>query len=63
MSQNDAVHNLSTFYVPCLFLGYDKGQNWLEAVRNHLCYDFVNDIAESDRSELFGICDPLLFRN
>ena len=63
VSQDDAIHNLSAFYVPFLFLGDDMCQNGFESIGYHLRYDFVDNIAEGDGSELFRVCDLFFFQN
>jgi hypothetical protein len=43
-----------------LFLGDDEGKDWLKMSSNHLCNDFVYDIAECDWSVLLGMGHPFL---
>jgi hypothetical protein len=63
MSQDDAIHDLSAFYVPCLFLGDDMCQNGFDLIVYYLRYDFVDNIAEGDGSKLFRVCDSFFFWN
>jgi hypothetical protein len=63
VSKNDGVYDLSSLDVSCLFLGNDEGHNGLEVICYHFCYDFVDHIAERNRSELFGISVRFLFSN
>ena len=63
MSQDDAIHDFSSCYIPCLFLGDDMCQNGFESIGYHLRYAFVDNVAEGDGSEIFRVCDSFLFQN
>ena len=61
MRKNYGAHDLTYLHVSCLFLGNDEGHNGLESICYHFCYDFVDHVAERNRSELFRICVHFLF--
>ena len=63
MSQNDVFHDFPPFYIPGLFLGDDMRQDGFQSISYHLHYNFVDDITEGYRSEMFGIGDSFFFRN
>jgi hypothetical protein len=63
MRKNDAVRDLPSFHVACLFFGDDMSQYRFQPVGYNLCDDFVNHIAEGNGSEVLWMSDSLFLGN
>jgi len=61
MHQDDAVKNLSALDVTWLFWRDNGRQDRLESVSYYLCQKFIDDITESNGSELFWMMSLSLF--
>lgn len=62
MRENDAIQDLSSFYVSSLFRQYEKGQEQLQLVGNDFRYHLVDDVAKRNWSKFIRSANVLFLR-